>query len=94
MLAATQDVEQRGSLPVPLHLRNAPTGLMKALGYGKDYQYAHNSPDHLVDQQHLPDELKTQRYYVPSDSGYEKQIKERLDVWQQKKKSKSRTDVK
>jgi putative ATPase len=94
MLAATQDVEQRGALPVPLHLRNAPTGLMKALGYGKDYQYAHNFPDHLVDQQHLPDELKTQRYYVPSDSGYEKQIKERLELWQQKKKSKSRTDVK
>ncbi len=87
MLAATQDVEQRGSLPVPLHLRNAPTGLMKALGYGKDYQYAHNSPDHLVDQQHLPDELKTQRYYVPSDSGYEKQIKERLEVWQSKQQT-------
>src|SRR5918992_4578537 len=77
MLAATQDVEQRGALPVPLHLRNAPTGLMKKLGYGKDYQYAHNFPDHVVDQQHLPDELKTRKYYVPSDSGYEKQIKER-----------------
>jgi putative ATPase len=62
MLAATEDVEQRGALPVPLHLRNAPTRLMKKLGYGKDYQYAHNFPDHVVDQQHLPDELKTQRY--------------------------------
>ena len=89
MLAATQDVEEHGALPVPLHLRNAPTGLMKRLGYGKDYQYAHNFPDHLVDQQHLPDELKTQKYYVPSNSGYEKQIKERLELWQQKKTSKS-----
>jgi putative ATPase len=84
MLAAAQDVEQRGALPVPLHLRNAPTHLMKKLGYGKDYQYAHNFPDHVVDQQHLPDELKTQRYYEPSESGYEKQIKERLELWQQK----------
>ena len=85
MLAATQDVEQRGALPVPLHLRNAPTGLMKKLGYGKDYQYAHNFPDHVVKQQHLPEELKTRKYYVPSDSGYEKQIKQRLELWQRKK---------
>jgi putative ATPase len=87
MLAATEDVEQRGALPVPLHLRNAPTHLMKQLGYGKDYQYAHNFPDHLVAQQHLPDELKTRKYYVPSESGYEKQIKERLDVWQRKQQT-------
>jgi putative ATPase len=89
MLAATQDVEEHGALPVPLHLRNAPTRLMKKLGYGKDYQYAHNFPDHVVDQQHLPDELKTHKYYVPSDSGYEKQIKERLEFWQEKKTSRS-----
>ena len=87
MLAATEDVEQRGALPVPLHLRNAPTRLMKKLGYGKDYQYAHNFPDHVADQQHLPDELKTRKYYVPSDSGYEKQIKERLELWQRKKQT-------
>src|SRR3990170_4362675 len=62
MLAATEDVEQHGTLPVPLHLRNAPTRLMKKLGYGKNYQYAHNFPDHVVDQQHLPDELKTRKY--------------------------------
>src|SRR5918994_295185 len=87
MLAATEDVEQRGALPVPLHLRNAPTSLMKKLGYGKDYQYAHNFPDHVVDQQHLPNELKTRKYYVPSDSGYEKEIKERLELWQRKKQT-------
>ena len=89
MLAAMEDVEQHGALPVPLHLRNAPTRQMKKLGYGKDYQYAHNFPDHVIDQQHLPNELKTQKYYVPSDSGYEKQIKERLEFWQQKKTSRS-----
>jgi putative ATPase len=89
MLAAMEDVERHGALPVPLHLRNAPTRLMKKLGYGKDYQYAHNFPDHVIDQQHLPNELKTHKYYVPSDSGYEKQIKERLEFWQQKKTSRS-----
>ena len=87
MLAAAKDVEERGALPVPFHLRNAPTHLMKTLGYGKDYKYAHNFPDHIVDQEHLPDELKRQRYYVPSDSGYEKQIKERLDFCRQQKKT-------
>ena len=87
MLAAAKDVEERGALPVPLHLRNAPTHLMKTLGYGKGYKYAHNFPDHVIDQEHLPDELKRQRYYVPSDSGYEKQIKERLDFWRQQKKA-------
>jgi putative ATPase len=87
MLAASKDVEERGALPVPLHLRNAPTQLMKKLGYGKDYKYAHDFPDHVVEQEHLPEELRAQRYYLPSDSGYEKQIKERLDAWQQKKKT-------
>jgi putative ATPase len=88
MLAAAKDVEERGALPVPLHLRNAPTPLMKTLGYGKDYKYAHDFADHVIVQQHLPDELKRQRYYLPSDSGYEKRIKERLEFWQQKKTSK------
>ena len=86
MLAAAKDVEERGALPVPLHLRNAPTRVMKNLGYGKDYQYAHDFPDQVVEQQHLPDNLTGRKYYSPSESGYEKQIKERLHDWQQKKK--------
>ncbi len=86
MLAAATDVEERGALPVPLHLRNAPTRVMKNLGYGKDYQYAHDFPDQVVEQQHLPDNLTGRKYYSPSESGYEKQIKERLHDWQQKKK--------
>jgi putative ATPase len=86
MLAAAQDVEGRGALPVPLHLRNAATGLMKNLGYGKDYKYAHNYPDHIVEQEHLPEELSGKKYYTPSESGYEKQIKERLQFWQERKK--------
>jgi len=90
MLAAAQDVETHGALAVPLHLRNAPTGLMKNLGYGKDYKYAHNYEGHIVDQQHLPEELSGRKYYTPSDAGYEKQITERLKFWDEaKKKSKA-----
>jgi len=58
------------------------------LGYGKDYQYAHNYEDHIVDQQHLPSELAGRSYYTPSESGYEKQIKERLKYLEEKKKQK------
>jgi len=86
MLAAAQDVDARGALPVPLHLRNAPTGLMQNLGYGKDYKYAHDFDSHIVGQQHLPDELAGKKYYTPAESGYEKQIKERLQFWDDIKK--------
>jgi len=88
MLAAAKDVDEQGALAVPLHLRNAPTGLMKNLGYGKDYKYAHNYEDNVVDQDHLPQELSGRRYYTPSESGYEKQIKERLKFWDERKKRK------
>ncbi|MGE5305966.1 MAG: replication-associated recombination protein A [Alphaproteobacteria bacterium] len=90
MLAAAKDVEEKGALPVPLHLRNAPTPLMEKLGYGKNYKYAHNYPDHVVEQEHLPKELAARKYYSPSQSGYEKQIEERLKSWgERKKKSQS-----
>jgi putative ATPase len=85
MLAAAKDVEEKGALAVPLHLRNAPTGLMDKLGYGKGYKYAHDFPDHVVDQEHLPRELAGTRYYFPSESGEEKQIKARLQEWKAKK---------
>ncbi|MBV8282272.1 MAG: replication-associated recombination protein A, partial [Candidatus Eremiobacteraeota bacterium] len=63
--AAKAAIEETGTLPVPLHLRNAPTGLMKQLGYGKDYQYAHDFDDAKVEQQHLPDELKGRTFFEP-----------------------------
>jgi len=88
MLEAVKDVEEKGALPVPLHLRNAPTPLMEKLGYGKGYRYAHNFPGHVVDQEHLPKELEKRQYYDPSDSGYEKTIKERMRGWEEKKKGK------
>jgi len=78
LLAALEDVKKHGPLPVPLHLRNAPTKLMKGLGYGKGYQYAHDYEGGVVDQQHLPDALQTRRYYQPSERGHEQVIKERM----------------
>ncbi|MBN1664202.1 MAG: replication-associated recombination protein A [Deltaproteobacteria bacterium] len=71
-------IQDTGALPVPLHIRNAPTRLMKDLGYGKDYKYAHNYENAQVNQEHLPEKLQGTRFYFPTDRGYEKIIKERL----------------
>ncbi len=78
-----RDIKKSGSLAVPLHLRNAPTRLMKELGYGRDYRYAHDQPDGLVLQEHLPRELAGRRYYEPSERGYEQVIRNRLIRWRQ-----------
>jgi putative ATPase len=79
MLAALEDVKKHGPLPVPLPLRNAPTKLMKGLGYGKGYQYAHDYEGAVIDQQHLPDALRERRYYLPSERGQERIIKEKME---------------
>ncbi|MCH8189397.1 MAG: replication-associated recombination protein A, partial [Proteobacteria bacterium] len=73
---ALKDVRETQGDPVPLHLRNAVTGLMQSMGYGKGYQYAHDHDEHYVEQQHLPDRLAGRRYYEPGDLGYEAKIKE------------------
>ena len=76
--AALADVRERGQLPVPLHLRNAVTGLMKSLGYGAGYQYAHDRPGHVApDQVHLPEALAGRRYYTPGPEGAEAALAER-----------------
>jgi len=62
-----------------LHLRNAPTGLMKGLGYGSGYQYAHNFEEKVADMQCLPDNLRDRQYYFPTSEGIEKRIRERLE---------------
>jgi putative ATPase len=80
MLAAAADVERHGALPVPLHLRNAPTRMMKDLGYGEGYQYAHDQPDQIVGHAHLPETLEDRRYYAPTTSGEERAIKDRLEA--------------
>ncbi len=76
-------VAASGSLPVPLHIRNAPTSLMKELGYGRGYQYAHDYKEAVVPQDYLPEELKGRVFYRPTDRGYEKLVKERLARWRE-----------
>ena len=86
-----QDVERTRNDPVPLHLRNPVTRLMRDVGYGKGYRYAHNFPGHFVEQQNLPDSLQGKRYYEPSDQGFEKEIEGRLKKWQGRGKDESQT---
>jgi putative ATPase len=67
--------------PVPLHIRNAPTSLMKELGYGAGYQYAHNAPTSYIPQDYLPEKLRHQQFYQPGEMGFEKRIRERMEWW-------------
>lgn len=78
-------VRQTGNIPVPLHLRNAPTKLMKELNYGKDYKYAHNFPGNFVDQEYMPEEVKTAVFYKPQNNTQEVKILERLKNWWKRK---------
>ncbi len=77
--AVQEDVERTAAEPVPLHLRNAPTGLMKGLGYGKGYRYAHDEEGKVAEMQSLPDSLRDRTYYLPTNEGVEKRIRERLE---------------
>ena len=76
-----QDVKRTRADPVPLHLRNPVTRLMREIGYGKGYKYAHQFPGHYVEQQNLPDSLQGKRYYHPSDQGFEREVEKRLIGW-------------
>ncbi|HUU62834.1 MAG TPA: replication-associated recombination protein A [Dehalococcoidia bacterium] len=81
-----RDVEKTRNDPVPLHLRNPVTGLMKEQGYGKGYKYAHDFPGHFVKQQNLPDALRGKRYYLPSNQGFENEVERRLKGWWRNKR--------
>ncbi len=84
---AMDDVRNVPNLPVPLHIRNAPTQLMKDLKYGKEYKYAHQYEGHFTEQQYLPDNLKDKIYYRPTEIGKEKEIRERLNkLWKKKQR--------
>ena len=76
-----QDIQHGRNEPVPLHLRNPVTDLMRQMGHGQGYKYAHDYPDHFVKQQNLPPSLQGKRYYVPTEQGYEKEIADRLKKW-------------
>jgi putative ATPase len=79
--AAMQAAQETPAAPVPLHIRNAPTALMKELGYHKGYRYAHDSRDAYLPQEYLPDELAGRTLYTPGSFGYEKRIAERIEWW-------------
>ena len=89
-LAVQSDVEATAAEPVPLHLRNAPTALMKGLGYGKGYQYAHDLDTKVADMQSLPDNLKNRTYYHPTSEGIEKRIRERMEEIRKKREEAKR----
>ena len=79
---AMEEVERSGSLPPPLVIRNAPTGLMKQLGYGAGYRYAHAEEGRISDQQHFPEELVGRRFYEPTGEGFEAEIARRMKAWE------------
>ncbi len=81
-----KDVKSTRNQPVPLHLRNAPTSLMKELGYGRNYRYAHNEPDRVADMDCLPPNLAGRRYYEPGDEGFERRVRTRLEKLERMKK--------
>jgi putative ATPase len=88
--AAASAAEQDAAEPVPLHLRNAPTKLMKDMHYGKGYRYAHDEADAVADMDCLPPNLQGRRFYEPTERGFEKEIKRRLDRWEEVKKRRAR----
>jgi putative ATPase len=89
---AAADAHNDVAQPVPLHLRNAPTRLMKALDYGKGYQYAHDEAEAISEMTCLPSALEGRRYYDPPERGFEKEIKRRLDAWAEIKRKRRKTD--
>jgi putative ATPase len=84
-----RDIRELENMPVPLHIRNPVTSLMKDMGYGKDYKYPHDYPDHFIEEEYLPENLKGRTYYHPTEQGFEREIKKRLEFWRRKKREKS-----
>jgi putative ATPase len=84
--AALEAARETPAEPVPMHIRNAPTPLMKELGYGRGYRYAHDAPEAFQPQDYLPPTLLGRRFYEPGTMGFEKRIRERLEWWEQLKK--------
>ncbi len=85
-----EEIRRGSSESVPLHLRNPVTPLMKDIGYGKGYKYAHDYPGHFVRQRNLPDSLQGKRFYIPGEQGYEKQVSDRLKNWWPEKDTKDK----
>ncbi len=86
--AAKRSAAEHGSLMPPKHILNAPTKLMKEIGYGKDYAYDHNAEDGFSGQNYFPEEMDREQYYQPFERGFEREITKRLDYWQRLRKKK------
>ena len=80
--AAARAAREQGSLMPPKHILNAPTRLMKDIGYGKGYEYDHDAPDAFSGQDYFPDDMARESYYRPSERGFEREVRKRLDYWQ------------
>lgn len=89
---ALKEVRSSGALAVPMHIRNAPTSLMKELGYGQDYRYAHDYEHGVAPQTYLPDQLAGRRFYQPTERGYEKMISERMRYYENLRRNKKNTN--
>jgi putative ATPase len=85
-----KDIREIENMPAPLHIRNPVTSLMKDLGYGKDYKYPHDYPDHFIEEEYLPENLRGRTYYHPTEQGFEREIKRRLEFWRRKKGGKDK----
>ena len=83
-----KDIRELENMPVPLHIRNPVTSLMKDIGYGKDYKYPHDYSDHFVEEEYLPENIRGKVYYHPTEQGFEREIKKRLEYWRRKKREK------
>ena len=84
--AAWRSARETGSLMPPMHILNAPTRLMKDVGYGKGYAYDHNADEGFSGQDYWPEEMAAQTFYEPTDRGFEARVKERLDTWAKRRK--------
>jgi putative ATPase len=89
--ALKREIERSGSQPVPIHIRNAPTGLMKRLGYGKGYLYPHNYPGGWVKQTYFPEKVKNRNFYRPAGRGFEREIRRRLSDIEKRSKEQKKT---
>ena len=90
--AATRAARETGSLMPPMHILNAPTRLMKELGYGKGYEYDHDAPDAFSGQNHFPDGLARQAFYAPAERGFEREIRKRLEYWAKLREKREREE--
>jgi putative ATPase len=90
-MSAASDVAEYGPLPVPLWLRNAPTRLMQEIGYGQGYEFPHDDPEGIVDQEYMPEKLAGRRYYHPRERGFEREIIKRIEYWRKVRTEKGRS---